>query len=252
MTDKHGLSLNRREVLMGLGAAATAAVLGSPQIAAAQAAQQNGGFDEAGGKYVLPPLPYAVDALEEAIDAKTMELHHGKHHAAYVTGLNNAVAKLAEAREKNDFGLVQHWSRQVSFNGGGHALHSIFWTNMAPANVRVSEPTGQLLTVINRDFGTLDAFKTHFSAAAAAVEGGGWGILGLCPVSKKLMVIQGENQQKLTVWGMTPLLVLDVWEHAYYLRYNNRRADYIKAWWSVVNWDDVAQRFAAATSSSGA
>ncbi len=252
MTNTDGLSLNRRQMMMGLSATAGAAMLGGavpgmPGAAALAAGIGDEGFDAASGKYVLPPLPYAHDALEDAIDARTMELHHGKHHAAYVTGINNAVTKLAEAREKGDYSLVQHWSRQVAFHGGGHALHSVFWKNMAPAGSR-GEPTGQLEVALQRDFGSVEAFKAHFSAAANAVEGGGWGILGICPISHKLIVLQGENQQKLTVWGMTPLLVLDVWEHAYYLRYANARAEYVKAWWSVVNWNDVAQRFAAATS----
>jgi Fe-Mn family superoxide dismutase len=253
MADTNGFPLNRRQVLLGLGAATAAAMLGgvTPHAAAMAAAISDDGYDRDAGRYVLPPLPYAYDAVEEAIDAQTMELHHTKHHQAYVTGLNNALAKLAEARANSDYALVQHWSRQVAFHGGGHALHAIFWKNMATVDQR-GEPAGELLAVIERDFGSVDAFKAHFSAAAGAVEGGGWGILGLCPMSRKLIVLQGENQQKLTVWGMTPLLVLDVWEHAYYLRYQNRRADYVKAWWSVVNWNDVAQRFAAATALPGA
>lgn len=241
------VEVTRREVLMGLGAAAGAAVLGLPGEAGrtlAATLARDGGYDADKGEYVLPPLPYAHDALEAAIDAQTMQLHHGKHHLAYVNGLNAALKKLAEARQSGDFALVQHLSRQVAFHGGGHALHTIFWNNMGPVP---GEPTGPLKAALERDFGSVEAFKAHFSAAAAAVEGGGWGILGLCPMSGRLVILQGENQQKLTIWGMTPLLVLDVWEHAYYLRYQNRRGDYIKAWWQVVNWDDVARRLAAAT-----
>lgn len=243
-------AVSRRNVLMGLGATAGAAVLGLPGEggrAMAAALADDGGYDADKGEYVLPPLPYAPDALEAAIDAQTMQLHHGKHHQGYVNGLNATLKKLAEARAAGDFGLIQHLSRQVAFHGGGHALHTIFWKNMSPTP---TQPTGQLEAALQRDFGSVDGFKAHFSAAAAAVEGGGWGILGLCPMSHRLVVLQGENQQKLTIWGMTPLLVLDVWEHAYYLRYQNRRGDYVKAWWSVVNWDDVARRFAAATGGS--
>ncbi len=199
------------------------------------------GYDAGKGVYVLPPLPYEPAALEPSIDAQTMGLHHGKHHQAYVNGLNGALAKLAEARATGDFALVKHWSREVSFNGGGHVLHTLFWSNMAPK--AGGEPQGALAQAIVRDMGSVEAFRKHFAAAATAVEGGGWAILGLEPLSGRLVVIQAEKQQDLTVWGMHPLLVLDVWEHAYYLRYQNRRADYVKAWWDVVNWADVGARF---------
>ena len=200
------------------------------------------GFDANQGEYVLPPLPYAFDALEPVIDAQTMELHHSRHHQAYVNGLNLAIRKLAEARATGDFALVKHWSREVSFNGGGHVLHTLFWNNMQPVG-RSSKPSDAFMRQIARSFGSLEAMKAHFSAAATAVEGGGWAILGRESLSGNLMVIQAEKQQDLTVWGMTPLLALDVWEHAYYLQYQNRRADYVKAWWEVVNWDDVSARW---------
>jgi len=253
--------LDRRSFLALTGAATaalatagsmTACAATSPAAASTARAGQAGpwasllaaGFDDAAGKYVLPPLPYAPDALEAAIDKQTMELHHGKHHQGYVTGLNSALAKLEEARKSGDFSLIKHYSREVSFNGGGHVLHTIFWSNMAPANQGGGgEPSGELAQALTRDFGSVDAFRKHFAAAAGAVEGGGWAILGKEPLSGKLIVIQGEKQQDLTVWGMLPILVLDVWEHAYYLRYQNRRADYVKAWWDVVNWSDVASRF---------
>lgn len=253
--------LDRRSFL-ALTTAATAATVGAMTACATAApagdtakAAQGGpwasllatGFDDRTGKYVLPPLPYAPDALSAAIDEQTMSLHHGKHHQGYVNGLNAALAKLAEARTSGDFSLVKHLSREVSFNGGGHVLHTIFWSNMAsPAKGGGGEPSGDLATAIARDFGSVDTFRKHFSAAAGAVEGGGWAILGKEPLSGKLIVIQAEKQQDLTVWGMLPLLVLDVWEHAYYLRYQNRRADYVKAWWDVVNWPDVAARHASA------
>ncbi len=201
------------------------------------------GYDARKGEYVLPPLAYGYDALEPSIDELTMRTHHGKHHAGYVKGLNGALKKLAEARKSSDFDTIRSLSRAVSFNGGGHTLHTLFWSNLAPAGKGGGgEPTGGLKTMIERDFGSVDAFRAHFSAAAAGVEGSGWGIAGLDTMSNRLVVIQGENQQKLTTWSVMPVLVLDVWEHAYYLKYQNRRGDYVKAFWDVVNWPEVARR----------
>ncbi len=249
--------MNRREMLGTMGAAAAG-------LAATQQAMGGGMTGASGGKhdgqdehvmlaaasynpkkgeYVLPPLPYAYDALEPSIDEQTMRLHHDKHHAGYVRGLNKALSELAKARKTGDWSLVQYWTKKVSFNGGGHTLHSIFWQNMAPARKGGGgEPSGKLKDLIEQSFGSVDAMREQFSAAAGAVEGGGWGMLGHETMSGRLIVLQAENQQKLTTWGVTPVLVLDVWEHAYYLKYQNRRGDYIKAWWDVVNWKDVAQR----------
>jgi Fe-Mn family superoxide dismutase len=195
----------------------------------------------------LPPLPYDYNALEPHIDEQTMRLHHDKHHLAYVNGLNAAEAKLAEARVAGDFALIQHWERQLAFHGAGHFLHSIFWPNMAPGgNGGGGEPTGALAKQIAADFGSFEAFKKQFSAAAAAVEGNGWGILAYRKVDDALVILTAENHQKLTQWVSVPLLVLDVWEHAYYLKYQNRRADYVAAFFNVINWSNVAANFKAA------
>lgn len=246
--------MNRREMIAAMGITATG-LMGAYAAGTASAHQHGAGevdnllpgFDAEKNEYVLAPLPYAFDALEPHIDEQTMRLHHGAHHAAYVRGLNTALARLAEAREQNDFGLVKHWSREVSFHGGGHALHTIFWKNMAPAgHGGGGEPEGDLRRLIDRSFGSLEKMKAHFSAAATAVEGGGWGLMVLDKLSGKLLIHQGENQQKLTTWASVPVLAVDVWEHAYYLRYQNRRAEYIRNWWNVVNWTDVAQRVASA------
>jgi superoxide dismutase, Fe-Mn family len=192
--------------------------------------------------HTLPPLDYPYEGLEPHIDAQTMHLHHDIHHKAYVDGLNNAEAKLAEAREKGDFALVKHWSREEAFHGSGHFLHAIFWKNMKPNGG--GEPTGALADAIKRDFGSFDAFKAQFLAAANAVEGSGWAILACqCNAGDKLVILQSEKHQNLTQWGVEPLLVLDVWEHAYYLKYQNKRAEYTKAFMNVINWDDVAARF---------
>lgn len=194
------------------------------------------------GRYTLAALPYAHDALEPHIDTQTMQLHHGAHHLGYVNGLNNALAKLEEARSNNDFGLVKHWSREISFNGGGHFLHTLFWSVMSPNGG--GEPTSAALkSQIDKDFGSYNGFQRHFLAASNSVEGGGWGVLAWEPVGKRLIVHQVEKQQDLSTWTSVPLLMVDVWEHAYYLKYQNRRAAYTEAFMNVVNWDEVARRF---------
>lgn len=197
-------------------------------------------------KHELPALPYAYDALEPHIDARTMELHHTKHHKAYVDGLNKAEEELAKARTAGDFSLIQHWSRRAAFNGGGHFLHTMFWTIMAPAGKGGGgEPDGILLDKIKEDFGDLKSFTDQFSACARDVEGGGWALLHYRPSDKRLLVLQAENQHKLSSWGTTPILGIDVWEHAYYLKYQNQRAEYVKNWWNVVNWRQVSDRLGA-------
>jgi superoxide dismutase, Fe-Mn family len=197
--------------------------------------------------YELPPLPYAYTALEPFIDEATLHLHHDKHHKAYIDGLNNAEAKLAEAREKGDFGLVKHWTRELAFHGSGHILHTLYWNTMAAASAGGGgKPTGALLTQIEKDFGTFESFAKQFSAAAVAVEGSGWAVLVASPLAKKLEILVAEKHQDLTQWGAIPLVTVDVWEHAYYLKYQNKRADYVAAWWNVVNWAEVAKRFSQA------
>jgi len=196
----------------------------------------------------LPPLPYDYDALEPYIDEQTMRLHHDIHHNGYVAGLNNAEAKLAEARAASDFALVKHWSREAAFHGSGHLLHSIFWPNMIAPSQAKPAPEGALAEAIDRDFGSFEAYKAQFIAASGAVEGSGWGILAYRPADDTLVVLTAEKHQNLTQWGVVPLLVLDVWEHAYYLKYQNRRGEYVKNFFNIINWDDVAGRYASARS----
>lgn len=191
-------------------------------------------------KHNLPALPYAYNALEPHYDEVTLRLHHGKHHQAYVDGLNKAEDKLQEARTSGDFALVKHWERELAFHGSGHLLHSLFWANMAQNGQ--GEPQGELLELINESFGSLEAFKKQFSAAAAAVEGSGWALLVQSPELGGLRVLTIEKHQDITLIGAIPLLTVDVWEHAYYLKYQNRRAEWIAAWWNIVNWDDVSAR----------
>ncbi len=191
----------------------------------------------------LPSLPYAYDALEPSIDERTLRIHHDKHHQGYVTGLNKAEDELEKARKAGDFSLIKHWEKDAAFNGSGHILHSLFWEDMCPTSEAKGKPSGHLAEAIAKDFGSFDTFKAEFSAATAAVEGSGWGILAYRPLDGKLVILQCEKHQNLTQWGVTPLLVCDVWEHAYYLKYQNVRADFIKAFWNVVNWDFVGERF---------
>ncbi len=193
-------------------------------------------------KHELPTLPYAYNALEPHIDAQTMEIHYSKHHKAYVDGLNKAEAELAKARAVGDFSMIQHWSKQTAFHGGGHFLHSLFWRIMAPAGKGGGgEPQGILATKIKEDFGSFEVFKKQFNAAAGAVEGSGWALLHYREADKRLIIGQAENQHKLSSWGAIPIMGIDVWEHAYYLKYQNKRADYVTAWWNVVNWGEVGK-----------
>ena len=193
-------------------------------------------------KHELPPLDYAYEALEPHIDAQTMKLHHDIHHLAYVNGLNNAEGKLAEAREKKDFALVKHWERELAFHGAGHFLHCVFWKNMSPNGG--GKPSGALLKQIEADFGSYEAWEGQFKAAGAAVEGSGWVILVKNRMTKKLEILTAEKHQNLCQWVVEPLLALDVWEHAYYLKYQNKRAAYIDGFMNVVNWKDVEARYA--------
>ena len=195
-------------------------------------------------KHELPPLPYSYEALEPYYDEQTVRLHYGAHHKAYVDGLNNAEAKLLEAREKGDYSLIKHWEREIAFHGSGHILHSLFWKNMKPGGSGTA--TGEIASQINTDFGSFETFKKQFSAAATAVEGSGWAILCWNPDFDKLEILTAEKHQNLTQWGVVPLLAVDVWEHAYYLKYQNKRAAFIEAWWNLVNWEDVNQRYSKA------
>jgi Fe-Mn family superoxide dismutase len=195
--------------------------------------------------YSLPDLPYAYDALEPWYDEETVRLHHDKHHAGYVKGLNTALEKLDAARSSGDFSSAKPLAKELAFHGSGHVLHSIFWTNMTPDGG--GEPDGALANQLQADFGSFDGFKEQFLAASNGVEGSGWGILGWHSMLEKLLVVQAEIHQNLTVQGITPLLVVDVWEHAYYLKYQNRRAEFTQAFFeNLVNWADVASRLDAA------
>ena len=205
------------------------------------------GYDASKGEYTLPPLPYGYNALEPYIDEQTMRIHHDKHHAGYVKGLNTALAKLAGIRAGNvDAGETKFWSRNASFHGSGHVNHAMFWAGMR-AGRDDNKPGGALAERINKDFGSFSKFSSAFRTAASQVEGSGWGWLVWEPVAGQLLVIQGEKQQDLMMTGVIPLLGVDVWEHAYYLKYQNNRGDYLDAFMHVINWDEINRRFEHAT-----
>ena len=221
-------------------------------------------------KFELPKLPYAYDVLEPFIDARTMEIHHTKHHQAYVTKLNDALAKypsFAEVTEgKAELEALEVLLKELNSapedirgavrnHGGGHFNHSLFWKIMAsPKNVGGVRPSGELAAAINGDFGSFEKFKEMFSVAAGGIFGSGWAWLAAEGVmgqesrvkSVKLQIITTPNQDSPISQGLKPILGLDVWEHAYYLKYQNRRSEYIDAWWSVVNWEEVAKRYGTA------
>lgn len=197
------------------------------------------------GAHALPPLPYSYNALEPYISRQTVEIHHDKHHLAYVNELNRAEEALLKARETGDFALTRHWERELAFNGSGHILHSIYWTNMAvPGTGGVPSPA--LAAHLEYSFKSPDTFRKQFTAAAEQVQGSGWGALVWNPAWRRLEILQVLRHEDLTQWSSIPILVADVWEHAYYLDYQNRRSQYLTAWWNLVNWNDVARRFSLA------
>ena len=191
------------------------------------------------------PLPYPYDALEPHLDKQTLMIHYEKHHAGYVRNLNKTLQRLSAAGESGDFTLIKHLTGEMAFHGSGHVLHTLYWENMTPETD--GRPTGKLRTAMEQSFGSLDRFQRQFSAATNAVEGSGWGILAMEPFHGQLVVLQAEKHQDLTIWGVFPLLVCDVWEHAYYLTYQNRRSAYVQNFLRIINWREVANRYTAAS-----
>jgi superoxide dismutase, Fe-Mn family len=191
--------------------------------------------------YEVPPLPYDYDALEPHYSAQILELHHDKHHKAYVDGLNSTMDKLVEVRASGDYSAIVGQQKTLAFNLSGHVLHSIFWKNLSPDGG--DKPSGELAAAIDENFGSFEQFKDHLSQATTTVQGSGWGSLAWDTFGEQLYIEQIYDHQGNVGQSGAPLLVLDAWEHAYYLQYLNVRADYVKAMWSIINWDDVAARF---------
>ena len=190
--------------------------------------------------YQLPELSYDYSALEPHISARIMELHHSKHHQAYVTGANAALEAMENARSEDNFATLPKLQKDLAFNLGGHVNHSIFWKNLSPSS---SAPEGDLAAAITEYFGSFEAFKNHFSAAAIGIQGSGWAYLAWDALGNRMIIGQLYDQQGNLAMGNIPLLMLDMWEHAFYLDYQNVKADYVKAFWNIISWEDVANRF---------
>ena len=191
--------------------------------------------------YLLPELPYDYSALEPHYSARQVELHHSKHHAAYVKGANTVLEKLEAAREKKDFSAINLLQKNLAFHLSGHVLHSLLWNNLGPKGG--GDPDGELSAAILESFRSIDGMRSQMTEAATNVQGSGWAALAWEPVGKTLVVEQIYDHQGNIGNGTVPLLVLDMWEHAYYLQFQNEKAKWVAAFWKLVNWQDVAQRF---------
>lgn len=197
-------------------------------------------------EYTLPDLGYDYAALEPSISGRIMELHHDKHHQTYVNGANQALEQLAEARDKNDFGTINQLQKNLAFNLAGHVNHTIFWENLSPEGG--DKPEGELAQAVEEFFGSFDGLRAQFTAAALGIQGSGWAILAWDSLGEKLIIEQLYDHQGNLAAATVPLLLLDMWEHAFYLDYQNVKADYVKAFWNIVDWADVAERFSRTTS----
>ena len=206
------------------------------------ASVNEGGMDklmDENGKFIQQKLPYPENFLEPSMDAETMHLHYTFHHGGAVKAANRDLQMIKKAIEDNNLETSDYWTKKLSFHFSSHVLHSIFWTNLTN---KQTFPAGELLKRIEKNFGSFDKLKTYISATSKNVDGNGWGILGYQPYSDSLIVLQCENHEKLTQWGVIPILVIDVWEHAYYLKYRNNRTDFVDALFNIINWDNAAQR----------
>jgi Fe-Mn family superoxide dismutase len=194
---------------------------------------------DANGNFIQQPLPYGESFLEPYMDTETLHLHYTFHHGGAVKGANKDLAMIKKALDENNLETVDFWTKKLSYHSSSHILHSIFWTNLTN---KTNSPKGNLLKRIEKDFGSFDKLKMYLAATSKNVDGNGWGILGYQPYTDKLTILQCENHEKLTQWGVIPLLVIDVWEHSYYLKYKNKRTEFVDALFNIINWDNVAQR----------
>ncbi|HEX7935600.1 MAG TPA: superoxide dismutase [Paraburkholderia sp.] len=241
---------SRRTFLHGTAAVGAGMMLVSAQMV--HASSSPGYVDRlvnADGKYAAAPLPFVYDALEPVIDARTVELHYNFHHKPAAAAANKAEEGLARARETGDFALVKFHEKELAYQLSSHILHTIYWTSISGKG---GEPKGELAKAIDSHFGSYEKFRAQLVAATVATEASGWGVVGYLPASGKLMILQCENHQKLTAWGIQPILVVDVFEHAYYLKYQNRRNEYVNQLFGIINWDNAAMRLQAAMPSRAA
>jgi superoxide dismutase, Fe-Mn family len=192
------------------------------------------------GNFALQPLPYSETFLEPMMDQETLHLHYTFHHGDAVKAANKDLTMIRKSIDENSLDTVDYWTKKLSFHLSSHVLHTIFWTNLSR---KKSEASGELLKQIESDFGSYDKLKLLLSKTSKGVDGNGWGILGYQPYTRKLTVLQCENHEKLTQWGVIPILVIDVWEHSYYLKYRNRRVEFVDNLFPIINWDNVADRF---------
>ncbi len=197
------------------------------------------------GRHNLPPLPYDYTALEPLISEETLRIHHNQHHQSYVDGLNEAERNMETVRDSNDYQYIKYWADELAFNGSGHILHSIYWTIMAPPGMG-GQPGPHTMHRICCYFESFNAFKEQFKNSSDKVDGSGWGVLTWQPTWNRLEILQAEKHQNLTQWSGIPILVCDVWEHAYYLDYQYDRKKYIDAWWELINWREVERRLVLA------
>jgi Fe-Mn family superoxide dismutase len=195
------------------------------------------------GNFALQPLPYSDTFLEPSMDQETLHLHYTFHHGDAVKAANKDLAEIKKAINENALDTIDYWTKKLSFHLSSHILHTIFWTNLTN---KKTAPSGELLKQIEKDFGSYDKLKTLIAKTSKGVDGNGWGILGYQPYTQQLTVLQCENHEKLTQWGVIPVLVIDVWEHSYYLKYRNRRAEFVDNLFAIVNWSNVAERLVMA------
>jgi Fe-Mn family superoxide dismutase len=236
--------MDRKDFLKASAALGVVTLLPSNSVFAA--GLENNGIDklvDENGNFQLAPLPYSNNFLEPYMDEETVNLHYTFHHGGAVKAANKDLVMIQKALNENNLETIDYWTKKLSYHSSSHILHSIFWTNLTN---KQSNPTRELLLQIEKDFGSYEKLQVYLSKTSKDLDGVGWGILGYHPYTKKLIIMQCENHEKLTQWGVVPLLVLDVWEHAYYLKYRNRRTEFVDALFNIINWDNVAERFEAA------
>ncbi len=237
--------MNRKDFLK------TTAIMGGTSIlpvnnAFSQSIQQNGmdQLTDKDGNFALQSLPYNENFLEPKMDQETLHLHYTFHHGDAVKAANKDLQMVKKSMDDNNLETVDYWTKKLSYHLSSHILHTIFWTNLSN---RKTNPSGVLLKQIEKDFGSYARLTSLIAKISKGVDGNGWGILGYLPSADKLSVIQCENHEKLTQWGLIPILVIDVWEHSYYLKYRNRRGEFVDNLLPIINWDNVAERFSLAT-----
>jgi superoxide dismutase, Fe-Mn family len=232
--------MDRKQFLRTTGILGAAALLPTSAFSANLAENGMDKLVDENGNFIQSSLPYSQNFLEPYMDEETLGLHYTHHHGGAVKGANKDLQIIKKALDENNLETVDFWTKKLSYHLSSHILHSIFWTNLTN---KKTDPKGELLKQIEKDFGSYEKLKLYLAKTSRDVDGAGWGILAYHPLTKKLSVMQCENHEKLTQWGAVPLLVIDVWEHAYYLKYKNRRADFVDALFNILNWDNVAQRF---------